>query len=86
MSPCECGLHLPGQLVRQNLRGDMAHEEAGAAVQAYAQGIGLYASELGSLPDVATLVGAMILARATAGTELSDRILDEVRAKLVSGA
>jgi len=66
--------------------GDMAHQEAGAAVQAYAQGIGLYAAQLGSLPDVATLVGAMVLARATAGTELSDRILDEVRAKLVNGA
>ena len=69
--------------------GDLAHEadeRASAAVQAYARGIGLYAAELGSIPDVATLVGAMILARATAGTELSDRILDEVRAKLVSGA
>ena len=38
----------------------------------------------GSLPRV--LVGAMILARATAGTGLSDRILDEVREQLVSGA
>src|SRR5689334_9519699 len=74
--------------------GDLAHDrtgadpggQAGAAVQAYAQGIGLYASELGSLADVATLVGAMVLARATAGTELSGRILDEVREKLVSGA
>jgi TetR/AcrR family transcriptional repressor of nem operon len=69
--------------------GDLAHEEhqeASAAVQAYTQGIDLYARELGSLADVATLVGAMILARATAGTELSDRILDEVRAKLVSAA
>lgn len=69
--------------------GDLAHEapgQAGAAVDAYTRGIGLYALELGSLADVATLVGAMILARATAGTELSGRILDEVRAKLVSGA
>jgi len=66
--------------------GDLAHDEAGAAVDAYAHGIGLYASELGSLADVATLVGAMILARATAGTGLSDRILDEVREQLVSGA
>jgi TetR/AcrR family transcriptional repressor of nem operon len=73
--------------------GDLAHEqgahadqESGAAVDAYTKGIGLYAAELGSLADVATLVGAMILARATAGTELSDRILDEVRAKLLSGA
>jgi TetR/AcrR family transcriptional repressor of nem operon len=66
--------------------GDLAHEQAGAAVDAYARGIDLYAAGLGSLTDVATLVGAMILARATAGAELSDRILDEVRAKLVSEA
>jgi TetR/AcrR family transcriptional repressor of nem operon len=69
--------------------GDLAHdpeERASAAVRAYARGIGLYASELGSIPDVATLVGAMILARATAGTELSDRILTETREALLSEA
>src|SRR5690349_14819606 len=67
-------------------QGARTGERASAAVDAYARGIGLYAAELGSLADVATLVGAMILARATAGTELSGRILDEVRAKLLSEA
>jgi TetR/AcrR family transcriptional repressor of nem operon len=32
-----------------------------------------------ALRDLAALVGAMVLARATAGDEISDRILDAVR-------
>jgi TetR/AcrR family transcriptional repressor of nem operon len=67
--------------------GDLAHEERGsAAVPAYAEGIEQYADWLGDLPSVATLVGAMMLARATAGTEISDRILAEARERLLSEA
>jgi TetR/AcrR family transcriptional repressor of nem operon len=63
--------------------GDPAHGERGsAAVPAYAEGIEQYADWLGDLPSVAMLVGAMVLARATAGTEISDRILAEARRAL----
>ncbi|WP_433293426.1 TetR/AcrR family transcriptional regulator [Actinoplanes sp. CA-030573] len=64
--------------------GDLTHEHTPGAVEAYAQGIEAYARELGSLTDVATLVGALVLARATAGAEISDRILAEARAALLS--
>jgi TetR/AcrR family transcriptional regulator, transcriptional repressor for nem operon len=64
--------------------GDVAHEGPGAAADAYAHGIEVYADWLGSVTDVATLVGAVVLARATAGTPISDRILAETRAKLLS--
>lgn len=66
--------------------GDLAHEHHGSAVDAYAKGIDLYGLELGNLADVATLVGAMVLARATAGTDISDRILDAARTALISEA
>jgi TetR/AcrR family transcriptional repressor of nem operon len=72
--------------------GDLAREEPGSAARtAYAQGIELYARWLGKdggedLAAVATLVGAMVLARATAGTEVSDRILEAARGKLLSEA
>jgi TetR/AcrR family transcriptional repressor of nem operon len=64
--------------------GDMAHEDVGnAARAAYASGIDLYAQWLGDdLAAVSTLVGAMVLARATAGTEISDRILEAAKAAL----
>jgi TetR/AcrR family transcriptional repressor of nem operon len=64
--------------------GDLSHENPGAAVGAYAQGVELYARELGSLADVATLVGALVIARATEGTEISDRVLEAARQALLS--
>ncbi|MEU4240188.1 TetR family transcriptional regulator [Actinoplanes sp. NPDC026619] len=67
--------------------GDMAREDEGnAALTAYASGVGLYAQRMGEdLAAVSTLVGAMVLARATAGTELSDRILEAAKAALTAG-
>jgi TetR/AcrR family transcriptional repressor of nem operon len=71
--------------------GDLAREDpASPAVPAYAEGIETYARRLGrdgqeDLAAVSTLVGAMVLARATAGTDLSDRILAAARAALVDG-
>jgi TetR/AcrR family transcriptional repressor of nem operon len=49
--------------------------------ETYAAGVGEFAAWLSTdaddgLPMVATLVGAILLARATAGTELSERILE----------
>ena len=43
----------------------------------YAEGVEYYADKLGGTAAVSMAVGALILARATAGTELSDRILTE---------
>jgi TetR/AcrR family transcriptional repressor of nem operon len=63
--------------------GDLSHDDHGAAVRAYADGVELYAKELGSLADVATLVGALVLARATAATEVSDRVLAAAREALL---
>ncbi|MET3422089.1 TetR/AcrR family transcriptional repressor of nem operon [Actinoplanes tereljensis] len=61
--------------------GDLAREDG--ALPAYTQGVDLYAEWLGDdLAAVSTLVGAMVLARATAGTELSDRILEAAKAAL----
>ncbi|GAA0565737.1 TetR family transcriptional regulator [Paractinoplanes ferrugineus] len=67
--------------------GDMAREDASsAALTAYASGIDLYARWLGDdLAAVSTLVGAMTIARATAGTELSDRVLQAAKAALSDG-
>ncbi|MGW2151331.1 TetR/AcrR family transcriptional regulator [Nonomuraea bangladeshensis] len=65
--------------------GDLSHDDQGTAVDAYAKGVDRYAQELGSLADVATLVGAIVLARATAGTEVSDRVLEAARQALISG-
>jgi TetR/AcrR family transcriptional regulator, transcriptional repressor for nem operon len=67
--------------------GDLAHEKGSAAIPAYASGIEAYGRALGTggeedLAAVATLVGAMVLARATAGTEISDRILEAARKTL----
>jgi TetR/AcrR family transcriptional repressor of nem operon len=61
--------------------GDVARATGGDATrQAYAEGVKGFARHLGDgrEPDLAalsTMVGALILARATAGTDLSDRIL-----------
>ena len=53
-------------------------------VATYAAGVGSLADKLGGTAAASTAVGALILARATAGTELSDRILKEALAALVS--
>lgn len=56
-----------------------------AAREAYAWGVEMYAARLGpdGLAELSTMVGAMILARATAGTELSERILAEAKAAVL---
>jgi TetR/AcrR family transcriptional regulator, transcriptional repressor for nem operon len=61
--------------------GDLARAEPGAEARAaYAAGVEAYAHWLGDdLGKLSTIVGAMVLARATAGTELSDRILAAAR-------
>src|SRR4051812_44515082 len=68
--------------------GDLAREspESPAKIP-YARGVDLYSRWLGSesepdLAGVSTLVGALVLARATAGTPLSDQILEAARAAL----
>ncbi|WP_433063262.1 TetR/AcrR family transcriptional regulator [Dactylosporangium sp. CS-033363] len=48
----------------------------------YAEGVEDFAGKLGGTAAVSMAVGALILARATAGTELSDRILREALAAL----
>jgi TetR/AcrR family transcriptional repressor of nem operon len=63
------------------LAGDVAREpEAGQVRETYTTGVEEFAGWLSTdaddgLPMVATLVGAILLARATAGTELSEKIL-----------
>jgi TetR/AcrR family transcriptional repressor of nem operon len=70
--------------------GDLAHDEhASPAREAYADGIGRYSRWLGGeaepdLATVCTMVGAVVLARATAGLEISDRILEAARHALTS--
>ena len=60
---------------------DVAHEPPDStAREAYAKGIAGYADLFdGDLAAVSMLVGAIILARATVGTELSDQILTAAR-------
>ncbi|MEV4279021.1 TetR/AcrR family transcriptional regulator [Actinoplanes xinjiangensis] len=68
--------------------GDVARATGGDATRgAYATGVEGFALHLGggTEPDLAalsTMVGALILARATAGTALSDRILAAARESL----
>jgi TetR/AcrR family transcriptional repressor of nem operon len=68
--------------------GDVARAAGGeAARRAYADGIAGYARMLGAdgepdLAAVSTLVGALILSRATAGTGLSEQILAAARTAL----
>jgi TetR/AcrR family transcriptional repressor of nem operon len=65
--------------------GDLARAEPeNPAKLPYAKGVDLYAQWLdGDLAAVSTLVGAMVLARATAGTDVSDRILEAAKAALI---
>jgi len=49
----------------------------------YAAGVEFFAGKLGGTAAVSTAVGALILARATAGTDLSDRILADALASLL---
>jgi TetR/AcrR family transcriptional regulator, transcriptional repressor for nem operon len=66
--------------------GDLAREDpAHPARRAYADGLRAYADRLdGDLAAVSTLVGALLLARATAGTPLSDELLEAAAARLAS--
>ncbi len=66
--------------------GDLAREDPGNTAKIpYAEGVELYARWLdGDLAAVSTLVGAIVLARATAGTEISDRILAAARTALAA--
>ncbi|GIF75420.1 TetR/AcrR family transcriptional regulator [Asanoa siamensis] len=51
----------------------------------YAAGVDYFADKLGGTAAVSTAVGALLLARATAGTPLSDRILADALASLKDG-
>jgi TetR/AcrR family transcriptional repressor of nem operon len=68
--------------------GDIAREPTtGQAREPYAAGVQDFAAWLSTdtddgLATVATLVGAILLARATTGTELSERILESTRKAL----
>ncbi|HEY0535987.1 MAG TPA: TetR/AcrR family transcriptional regulator [Actinoplanes sp.] len=70
--------------------GDLARaENETPAREAYAAGIDRYSRWLGSesepdLVAVSTMVGAVLLARATAGLEISDQILEAARQALIS--
>jgi TetR/AcrR family transcriptional repressor of nem operon len=62
-----------------------AHDMPGAdgdLAATYAAGVEYFADKLGGTAAASTAVGALILARATAGTELSDRILTEALSSL----
>jgi TetR/AcrR family transcriptional repressor of nem operon len=63
---------------------DMPGADADLAAT-YAAGVASLADKLGGTVALSTAVGALILARATAGTELSDRILTEALASLEDG-
>ncbi|MFD9389875.1 TetR/AcrR family transcriptional regulator [Streptomyces sp. NPDC060000] len=70
--------------------GDMARQPtAGEVRETYAAGVAEFAAWLSTdaddgLPKVATLVGAILLARATAGTELSEKILESTHKALTA--
>jgi TetR/AcrR family transcriptional regulator, transcriptional repressor for nem operon len=65
--------------------GDLARAEDAGARAEYARGIEMYADWLdGDLATLSTMVGAIILARATADTDLSDRILATARDRLLA--
>lgn len=78
------------------LAADAAHPDTGPAVKgAYVDGVRamLAALEHGRQPadppaaaELATLVGAVLLARATAGDELSEQFLDAARSLLSTGS
>ncbi|WP_327181344.1 hypothetical protein [Streptomyces sp. NBC_01334] len=68
----------------------MAREAtAGKVRKTYAAGVQEFAAWMSTdaddgLPMVATLVGAILLARATAGTELSEKILESTHKALTA--
>jgi TetR/AcrR family transcriptional repressor of nem operon len=68
----------------------MAREStAGEVRETYAAGVEEFAAWLSTdtndgLPMVATLIGAILLARATAGTELSEKILESTHKTLTA--
>ena len=70
--------------------GDMAREPtAGEVRETYAAGVQEFAAWMSidandGLPVVATLVGAILLARATAGTEPSEKILESTHKALTA--
>ncbi|MEU4160186.1 TetR/AcrR family transcriptional regulator [Actinoplanes sp. NPDC026670] len=70
--------------------GDVARSTGGDATRsAYAAGVEGFARFLGDGPEpdlaaLSTMVGALILSRATAGTDLSDRILTAVHESLTT--
>ncbi len=72
--------------------GDMAREPTAEDVRAtYAAGVEKFADWMAAddddgLPVVASLVGAILLARATAGTELSEKILESTHKVLAPEA
>ncbi|WP_203933627.1 TetR/AcrR family transcriptional regulator [Virgisporangium ochraceum] len=65
---------------------DLAHSGADTPARAvFADGVEAYARLLGGdLAALSTMVGAIVLARATAGTDLSDRILREAHDSLAA--
>ncbi|GAA2700076.1 MULTISPECIES: TetR/AcrR family transcriptional regulator [Actinoplanes] len=71
--------------------GDVARAAGGpAARQTYADGVAAYARMLGTdgepdLAAVSMLVGALMLSRATAGTEISEQLLTAARDRLREG-
>lgn len=68
----------------------MAREPAaGEVLETYAAGVEKFAAWMSTDADdglamVATLVGAILLARATAGTELSEKILESTHEALTA--
>ncbi|MBW8818254.1 TetR/AcrR family transcriptional regulator [Streptomyces sp. NPDC102476] len=70
--------------------GDAAREpSAGEMRETYAAGVEKFAAWMSTeaedgLPLVATLVGAILLARATTGTDLSEKILESTREALTA--
>jgi TetR/AcrR family transcriptional repressor of nem operon len=74
------------------LGGDMAREAPDSpAREPYAEGVRGFARWMGDgddedLATLSTMVGALMLSRATAGTELSDRILAAARRSLAGEA
>ncbi|MBG0561237.1 TetR/AcrR family transcriptional regulator [Actinoplanes aureus] len=67
--------------------GDVARADGGETRRAYAEGVEGFARRLGAggeadLAAAGMLVGALLLSRATAGTDLSDRILAAAREAL----
>lgn len=69
-----------GPDVAREAPGSPAREPFAAGVQGFADWLGGTDDE--NLVELSTMVGALLLARATSGTDLSDRILTAARAAL----